>query len=187
MKNTFFATFIALLLLSVSVSAQNKKSDIKPIYQFKVKDITGQNFDFKELEGKKIMIVNTASKCGFTKQFTELQEIYETYKDQNFVIVGFPSNDFMNQDPGSNEEILEFCTTNFGVSFPMMSKIQVTGKKKANIYKYLTDKDLNGYESSKVNWNFQKYLINDKGYLEKVIGTKTAPDDDVIINWIEKE
>ena len=185
MKNIFFTTLIVSLLLSVSLGAQNKKSDVKPIYQFKVKDINGQSFDFKEIEGKKIMIVNTASKCGFTKQFKELQEVYETYKDQNFVIVGFPSNDFMNQDPGTNEEILEFCTTNFGVNFPMMSKINVTGKKKANIYKYLTDKDLNGYESTSVNWNFQKYLINELGYLEKVIGTKTSPDDDEIINWIE--
>jgi len=187
MKNTFFSTLIVLLILSVSLGAQDKKTDVKPIYQFKVKDINGQSFDFKEIEGKKIMIVNTASKCGFTKQFKELQEVYETYKDQNFVIVGFPSNDFMNQDPGTNEEILEFCTTNFGVSFPMMSKIVVTGKKKANIYKYLTEKDLNGYESSTVNWNFQKYLINEQGYLEKVIGTKTSPDDDEIINWIKGE
>lgn len=167
----------------MALYSQNVK-DVSPIYKFKVKDIEGNKFEFSSLEGK-IMIVNTASKCGFTPQFKELQEIYEKYKDQNFVIIGFPSNDFLNQDPGSNEEIYEFCSTNFNVAFPMMSKIKVTGKKKAKIYEYLTDKDLNGLESSKVKWNFQKYLIDENGYLVKVIGTKVKPNDDVIINWIE--
>ncbi len=167
-------------------SAAQHKEDIKSIYQFRVKDIEGNKFDFADLKGKKIMIVNTASKCGFTPQFEQLQEIYEKYKDNNFVIIGFPSNDFMNQDPGTNEEILEFCTLNYGVDFPMMTKIKVKGKRKAKIYKYLTDKNLNGYKSSKVKWNFQKYLINEEGYLEKVIGTSTSPDNDEIIKWIEE-
>ncbi|PLX08585.1 MAG: glutathione peroxidase [Marinilabiliales bacterium] len=182
MKTIFISLFTVIFAIT---SYAQSKEDIEPIYQFEVDDINGEKFDFSELEGKKIMIVNTASKCGFTPQFKELQELYDKYKDQNFIIIGFPSNDFMNQDPGTNEEILEFCTTNFGVEFPMMSKIKVTGKKKAKIYKYLTDKELNGYESSKVNWNFQKYLINEEGYLVKVIGTKTSPDDEEIINWIE--
>ncbi|MBN2778168.1 MAG: glutathione peroxidase [Bacteroidales bacterium] len=173
-----------VLFFSFSLSAQKEKTDIEPIYKYCVKDINGEKFHFKDLEGKKIMIVNTASKCGFTKQFKELQEVYDKYKDQNFVIVGFPSNDFMNQDPGTNEEILEFCSVNYGVNFPMMSKVKVTGKKKDKIYKYLTDKNLNGYESSSVKWNFQKYLIDENGYLVKVVGTKTSPDDEEIINWI---
>lgn len=182
MKKTI--SLIMILSLSILAFSQNYEN-IEPIYQFKVKDINGKKFNFEDFKGKKIMIVNTASRCGFTPQFKELQEIYDKYKDQNFVIVGFPSNDFMNQDPGTDEEILEFCTTTFGVEFPMMSKVKVKGKKKAKIYKYLTDKELNGFKSSKVNWNFQKYLINEEGYLVKVIGTKTSPDDDEIINWIE--
>ena len=99
--------------------------------------------------------------------------------------MGFPSNDFLNQDPGSDSEILEFCSVNYGVNFPMMSKIKLTGKKKHPIYKYLTDQKLNGLQSSNVNWNFQKYLIDENGYLVKVISTKTEPNDPEIINWIE--
>ena len=176
---------VILSLLTTLLMSQTENQEIKSIYQFKVEDINGNEFDFSSLQGKKIMIVNTASKCGFTKQFKELQEIYEKYSDQNFIIIGFPSNDFMNQDPGTNEEILNFCSTNYGVTFSMMSKIKVTGKKKAEIYKYLTDVNLNGFKSSSVKWNFQKYLINEEGFLEKVISTKTSPDDDEIINWIE--
>lgn len=184
MKNIIY--ILVLIILPISLISQ-EKNDIKPIYQFEVNDIDGNEFDFQTLEGKKIMIVNTASKCGYTKQFKELQEVYSRYKDQNFVIIGFPSNDFMNQDPGTNEEIYEFCSLNFGVTFPMMSKIEVTGKGKADIYKYLTDESLNGLESSKVKWNFQKYLIDENGYLVKVISTKIEPDDEQIINWIEGE
>ncbi len=178
-------SIIILCLIPVLAFSQQEKN-IKSIYQFKVKDIENQEFDFKSLKGKKIMIVNTASRCGYTPQFKELQNIYDKYKDQNFVIIGFPSNDFMNQDPGTNEEIYEFCSKNYGVNFPMMSKIKVTGKKKAEIYKYLTDENLNGLKSSKVKWNFQKYLINEEGYLVRVLGSKIKPDDKEIINWIEE-
>ena len=170
------------IVLPLTLIAQKKN---QPVYQFKVKDIYGENFDFSDLKGKKIMIVNTASKCGFTPQFAELQELFEKYKEENFVVIGFPTNDFMNQDPGTNDEILEFCQTNYGVDFPMMSKIIVTGKKKHPLYKYLTEKEYNGLEDSSVKWNFQKYLINEEGYLVKVLGTRTKPTDEEIINWIE--
>jgi glutathione peroxidase len=184
MKAIFITLIISLSSLVLFAQSEDQ-AEIKPIYDFKVKDINGDKFKFSELEGKKIMIVNTASRCGYTRQFKELQEVYDKYKDENFVIVGFPSNDFMNQDPGTNEEIYEFCTTNFGVTFPMMEKVKVKGKKQADIYEYLTTKELNGFEDSDVKWNFQKYLINEEGYLVKVIGTKVEPDDDEIINWIE--
>lgn|SRR5690554_3310354 len=155
------------------------------IYGFKVKDLSGADFDFATLKGKKIMIVNTASKCGLTPQYKDLQALYEKYKDQNFVIVGFPANDFLGQEPGTNEEIAEFCQLNYGVSFPMMSKISVKGSQMAPIYKFLTQKELNGFSDSDVEWNFQKYLINENGQLEKVIGPRINPTDKEITSWIE--
>ncbi len=182
---------LASMLIFTSLSGFGQKKDEKKeqnpksLYGYQVKDINGLDFNFESLRGKKIMIVNTASKCGFTKQFAALQEVYEKYKDQNFVIIGFPSNDFMNQDPGTDKEIMEFCSVNYGVTFPMMSKIKVTGKDKAPIYEFLTDEKLNGVMSSSVGWNFQKYLIDENGFLVKVINTKTEPDDPEIINWIE--
>lgn len=155
------------------------------IYGFKVKDLSENDFDFASLKGKKIMIVNTASKCGLTPQYKELQALYEKYKDQNFVIVGFPAYDFMSQEPGTNEEIAEFCEINYGVTFPMMSKISVKGKEMAPIYEFLTQESLNGFADSEVEWNFQKYLINDKGQLEKVVGPRITPMDQEIVSWIE--
>ncbi len=155
------------------------------IYDFKVKNLSGGEFDFSTLKGKKIMIVNTASKCGLTPQYEGLQEIYEKYKDQNFVIIGFPANDFMSQEPGSNEEIAEFCQINYGVTFPMMAKISVKGNEMAPIYKFLTQESLNGFADSKVEWNFQKYLLNENGQLEKIVGPRIVPTDKEITDWIE--
>lgn len=154
-------------------------------YDYSVTDIDGNIFSFQQLKGKKIMIVNVASKCGYTPQYEQLEAVYEKYKDKGFVIVGFPANNFMHQEPGTNEEIKEFCTLNYGVTFPMMAKISVKGKDMAPIYRWLTRKDLNGVEDSKVKWNFQKYLISREGKLEKVIPPKVKPDDPEIIQWIE--
>jgi len=157
------------------------------IYQFKVEDINGNQFDFSTLAGKKIMIVNTASKCGFTPQYKDLQMLYEKYKDKNFIIVGFPSNDFLWQEPGSNQDIAAFCQKNYGVTFPMMAKITVTGRKKHPLYKFLTEKSKNGLEDSKVKWNFQKYLIDNQGFLYKKFASSTNPMDKEITEWIENE
>ena len=159
--------------------------DTKPIYQFQVEDLYGESFDFSSLKGKKIMIVNTASKCGLTPQYEDLEKLYNEYKDKNFIIIGFPANDFMKQEPGSNEEIAEFCTKNYGVTFPMMSKISVKDDEMAIIYQYLTKKIQNGHSDSKVKWNFQKYLIGEEGFLEKVIDAVSKAYDEEIINWIE--
>lgn len=131
------------------------------------------------------MIVNVASKCGYTPQYEQLEAVYKKYKKNGFVIIGFPANNFMHQEPGTNDEIKDFCTLNYGVTFPMMSKISVKGKDMAPIYHWLTEKELNGVEDSKVKWNFQKYLISRKGKLEKVIPPKVKPDDPEIIRWIE--
>lgn len=160
----------------------------KSIYDFVVKDLHGNDFDFSKLKGKKVMIVNTASKCGLTPQYEQLQEIYDKYKDvQDFVIIGFPANNFLFQEPGSNKEIEEFCQLNYGVTFPMMEKIDVKGKKQAEIYQFLTNKKYNGYKDSKVKWNFQKYLIGREGSLEMVVSPKTKPNDPSVIAWITKK
>ena len=136
-------------------------------------------------KGKKIMVVNTASKCGLTPQYKGLQELYETYKDSGFMIVGFPSNDFMMQEPGNNEKIRTFCTEKYGVTFPMMSKVKVKGKEKHPVYEFLTRAEKNGVADSKVSWNFQKYLIDENGFLVKHISPKTKPMDEEIISWIK--
>jgi glutathione peroxidase len=155
------------------------------IYQFTVNDLQGNAFDFSSLKGKKIMVVNTASKCGLTPQYEDLQALHEKYKDDGLVIVGFPSNDFLWQEPGSSKEIAAFCTLNYGVTFPMMEKIKVKGSSKHSVYSFLTEKSKNGLQDSKVKWNFQKYLINRQGVLEKVIAPKTKPTDPEVIAWIE--
>ena len=131
------------------------------------------------------MIVNTASKCGLTPQFEQLEQLYKEYKDQNFVIIGFPTNDFMSQDPGSNKEIAEFCQLNYGVTFPMMSKIVVKGKEKHPLYQYLTEKSQNNIDNFDIEWNFQKFLINENGTIDKVISPRTLPNDQAIIDWIK--
>jgi len=157
------------------------------IYQFKVTDINGNEFDLSTLEGKKVMIVNTASQCGLTPQYEQLEEVYENYKDSNFVIIGFPANNFMGQEPGTDEEIASFCKKNYGVTFPMMSKIDVKGKDIHPLYKFLTEKEQNGLEDNEVKWNFQKYLIGEEGRLEKVISPRMLPNDSEVIDWIKKD
>lgn len=177
MKNILTLT---LLLTSSIIMAQT-------IYSYKVKTLEGADFDLASLKGKKVMIVNTASKCGLTPQYEGLEALYQHYKDSNFVIIGFPANNFMGQEPGTNEEIASFCQKNYGVSFPMMEKISVKGKDKHPLYKFLTEKDLNGLEENSVQWNFQKYLIGEDGKLDKVIGPRTSPNDSEILNWIRSK
>jgi glutathione peroxidase len=172
--------FSSFLIMSMMPAEQ------QTIYQFKVKDIDGKTFDFANLKGKKIMIVNTASKCGLTPQYEQLEALYDKYKNKNFVIVGFPANDFMSQEPGSDKEIAQFCQLNYGVSFPMMSKISVKGKDMHPVYHFLTEKAKNGLEDNKVEWNFQKYLIDEKGHLVRVVSPRILPNDQSIIAWIEK-
>jgi glutathione peroxidase len=155
------------------------------IYEFKAETIDGEQLDFSKFKGKKILIVNTASKCGLTPQYEDLEKLNKKYKNNGLVIIGFPSNNFMKQEPGSNEEISNFCTKNYGVTFQMMSKISVEGDDKHEIYQFLTQKDKNGVENSKVKWNFQKYLIDENGRLVKNISPNKSPFDNDIINWIE--
>ena len=177
MKNWILITLS--LIVMTGLQAQTS------FYSFTVNDIDGKPFSMEQLKGKKVMVVNVASKCGYTKQYEQLQQVFEQYGGEDFVIIGFPANNFLKQEPGTDEEIKTFCTTNYGVTFPMMSKISVKGKDQADIYKWLTSKELNGVEDSKVKWNFQKYLIGTDGQLEKVLPPGTEPDDQEIIDWIK--
>ena len=168
-------------------NCQNDNIMDQTIYQFKVKDIRGNTFDFENLRGKKIMIVNTASKCGLTGQYRGLQKLYDRFKDSGFVIVGFPANDFLWQEPGSDKEIAVFCENNYGVTFPMMSKTTVKGSEMHPLYQFLTQVRKNGLKSSTVSWNFQKYLIGQDGKLEKIITPRTSPMSEEVIDWVEEE
>lgn len=180
----FILSTLLLVLTFVQANAQNNKQMDNSIHQFTVTTIEGKSFDLSSLKGKKVMVVNTASKCGLTPQYKGLQALYEANKSKGFVIIGFPANNFMGQEPGSDEEIADFCERNYGVSFPMMSKISVKGNNQHEVYQFLTQKEKNGLKDSKVEWNFQKYLINKEGKLEKVISPKTNPQDQEILNWI---
>ncbi len=191
---------IVALMAVVTFSCKNQEDSIKnkavnvesiqentageDIYQFKVNDISGKEFDLASLKGKKVMIVNTASECGLTPQYEQLQALYDEFKGKNFVVIGFPANDFANQEPGTNADIATFCSKNYGVTFPMMEKISVKGESMHPLYQFLTSKAKNGIEENKVEWNFQKYLINEKGHLDKVLSPQTLPIDEVVINWI---
>ncbi|MDR2010482.1 MAG: glutathione peroxidase [Bacteroidales bacterium] len=169
------------LIISFAMVAQNSN-----FYDFIVKDINGDDFNLSELKGKKVMIVNVASKCGLTPQYEQLEELYRKYGDKDFVIIGFPANDFLEQEPGTDEEIKEFCTLNYGVTFPVMSKISVIGKDIHPLYKWLTQKSENGKENAEVKWNFQKFLIDENGNWVKSIPPRTSPTDEEIIMWIEE-
>lgn len=173
---------VTLLFMFMSFTAAQTKS----IYNYTVKDINGKDFNFSQLKGKKILIVNTASKCGFTPQYADLEKLYKEYKDKNLVIIGFPANDFMKQEPGTDADIKTFCSVNYGVTFPMMSKISVKGNDMAPVYKWLTQKELNGVKDSNVSWNFQKYLIDENGKLVDVIPPKEKPYSERILSWLNK-
>lgn len=155
------------------------------IHQFTVKDIAGKEFDFSQLKGKKLLVVNTASECGLTPQYEQLEELYNEFKKDNFAIVGFPANNFGAQEPGSNAEIASFCTRNYGVTFPMMEKISVKGDDMHAVYQFLTQKSNNGFADSEVEWNFQKYLLDEDGHLAKIIPPATLPIDESVIHWIK--
>ena len=157
----------------------------KSIYDFKVMALDSNTIDFSQFRGKKILIVNTASHCKFTPQYEALEQLYQKYKGR-LVIVGFPANNFFFEEPGSNEKIAEFCKVNYGVTFPMAGKISVKGRSMAPIYHWLTEQQYNGYKDSKVTWNFQKYLINERGQLVAVFSPNVTPDSPEVIKAIEK-
>ncbi|MDF2158053.1 glutathione peroxidase [Algoriphagus sp. CAU 1675] len=153
-------------------------------YNFKMKDLDGNEIDFSQFKGKKVLLVNVASKCGFTPQYEDLQKLHQEYGDK-IAVLGFPANNFGGQEPGSNDDIKEFCTANFGVTFPVFEKISVKGYDKHPLYRWLSDEKLNGWNNQEPTWNFCKYYVNEKGELMKFFPSTVSPMDDEIISLIK--
>lgn len=145
-------------------------------YDFTLKDLSGKPVKLKDYAGKTVVIINVASKCGFTPQYADWQKFHEKYGDK-IVVLGFPANDFMSQEPGSSEEIADFCEKNYGVTFRMFEKVKVTGNDKTPLYNWLSNKDLNGWNAQEPTWNFCKYLINKEGKLTHFFESKITPDN----------
>ncbi|HJY22067.1 MAG TPA: glutathione peroxidase [Hanamia sp.] len=181
MKKIFFAC-LSVALLSFIIPSSNT-STMKPetIYQFKVTSLDGGTIDFATFKGKKILVVNTASKCGFTPQYAELEKLYAGHS-KDLVIVGFPANNFGGQEPGNNDEIKTFCTKNYGVTFPMAAKVSVKGDDIAPIYKWLTSKSENGVMDADIKWNFTKFLLDENGVLIAKFDSKVKPLSEEILS-----
>jgi glutathione peroxidase len=162
-------------------------NETSSFYDFKVMDLMGNEFDFAALKGKRVLIVNTASKCGFTPQYKELQELYDTYNKAGFEIIGFPANNFASQEPGTSSEIAEFCERNYGVTFSMMDKISVKGKDMHPVYQWLTQKALNGQSDASVKWNFHKFLVDENGTWVASYGSTTSPTSDEIVKFAARK
>ena len=177
---TIITLWMSVCLFPCFLQAQNKT-----LHDFTVKTIDGAEFPLSAFKGKKVLIVNVASKCGLTPQYKDLQALYEKYKDRDFVIIGFPANNFGGQEPGTNEEIKAFCTLNYGVTFPMMQKISVKGDDMAPLYRWLTLKSENGKDDAEVTWNFQKFVIDENGRRVKSVAPKIVPLSQEIVSWIE--
>ena len=178
MKTVKSILSLLFFLIPVTMIAQSSE-----FYDFRVKTLEGEEFNFSTLKGKKVLIVNTASKCGYTPQYEDLQTLHEQY-GKNLVIIGFPANNFANQEPGTALEIRQFCTDKYEVTFPLMEKISVKGDDIHPLYKWLTSKSLNGVMDSEVKWNFQKYLIDENGKLVDVLYSKEKPGSEKVITWL---
>jgi glutathione peroxidase len=171
-----------LFIISLTFIAMAFTSSTKNLHSFTAKTIEGKPFDFASLKGKKVLIVNTASECGYTPQYKDLQSLYEKYSNRNFIIIGFPCNDFGGQEPGTGSEIKSFCKKNYGVTFQMMEKVSIASSP---VYNWLTKKTENGVLDAVVKWNFNKFLIDEKGNLVKYLPSSVKPMDSEITNWIE--
>jgi glutathione peroxidase len=173
-----------LTLVSVVLLSAFNLPDNGSIHSFKVKSIEGGTIDFSKFKGKKILVVNTASKCGYTPQYEALQKVYDEYKDK-LVIVGFPANNFGGQEPGSDSDIQEFCKARFGVKFPLASKVSVKGEDMAPIYQWLTSKAKNGVLDAEIKWNFNKFLLDENGKMIAYFPSKTTPDSEEILKFVK--
>ena len=177
---------ILIIFTFIVLTTMTNAQDTKTFYDFKATTIDGQPFDLSTLRGKKVLVVNVASKCGHTPQYADLEALYEKYSDRNFVIIGFPANNFLGQEPGTNAEIKEFCTSKYQVTFPMMAKISVKGKDIDPLYAWLTSKVQNGVLDAPVKWNFQKFMIGEQGQVVDFAAPGDKPFDEKIVKWIEK-
>ena len=178
--------YIILIFLFVitGLSEDNPQLEPQSFYDFHAQDIEGNIISMNDFKGKKVLVVNVASRCGYTPQYKGLQTLYETYHD-SLVVLGFPSNDFLWQEPGSNPEIKKFCQTNYGVTFPMFSKIHVKGRKQHPIYDWLSDSKLNGWNDDSPGWNFNKYLLDEKGAIIELYGADVEPLDTLITRHLQ--
>jgi glutathione peroxidase len=189
-KSLFSAGLLAVLTLFGSKKINSRpenymiKPDSKTLYEFKMNSIEGKEIDFSQYRGKKVLIVNVASECGFTPQYEGLEKLYETYKDK-LVVLGFPANNFGGQEPGSNEAIKSFCRDNYNVTFPMFEKISVIGSDQHPLYQWLTQKELNGWNDKPPTWNFCKYLIDETGNLIKFYPSAVEPMSDEITSQLK--
>jgi glutathione peroxidase len=183
MKNLFVICASLILISFVLPTSPASLIKAKSIYDFKVDGLSGGTIDFSTFKGKKILVVNTASKCGFTPQYEYLQKLYEQYKDK-LVIVGFPANNFGSQEPGTNDEIKAFCTKNYGVTFPMAAKVSVKGNDIAPIFKWLTNKSENGVLDAEIKWNFTKFLLDENGALIAKFDSNVSPMSDEIVKYL---
>ena len=182
------ALFFLITVVVNNLYGENIPQGSTPIenfYNLNAVSLSGDTLSMSDYKGKKILIVNVASKCGYTPQYKNLQNLYENYKDE-IVVLGFPSNDFLWQEPGSSDEIATFCNVNYGVSFPMFQKVKVRGGKKHPIYKWLSEKSKNGWNDKGPSWNFCKYILDEEGELIGRFGSKTLPDSEDIIKLIEQ-
>lgn len=181
MIQRFILICSVVFFCNASLNAQDMN-----FHDFTVQDITGEEVALSQFKGKKVLVVNTASQCGLTPQYKVLEELYQNYQSKGFVIVGFPANNFGAQEPGTNEEIAQFCEANYGVSFPMMAKISVKGDDQHALYQWLTQQAKNGVEDTEVAWNFQKYMIDEEGNYVGMVAPQESPASDQIIDWISK-
>ena len=193
MKKIFILVLSAVAFLQSCTNQKKEKTMVKSetmakpgsIYDFSVPGLEeGKTINFADFKGKKILIVNTASECGFTPQYGDLEKVAEQYKDK-VVVIGFPANNFGSQEPGTNKEISTFCTRNYGVTFPMASKVSVKGADIAPIFKYLTDKDLNGVKNTTILWNFTKFLVDENGHLVDSFISTTKPTSESITKYFK--
>ena len=183
--NKWLAAGLAMGWLGACACAQEGTS-MNSIYDFAMNDIDGREVPLSDYRGKVLLVVNVASKCGFTKQYAGLENLYKTYADRGLVVLGFPANNFMGQEPGTEAEIKSFCTLTYGVTFPMFAKISVKGKTIHPLYAFLTDEKLHPGSGGAISWNFNKFLIGRDGAVLAHYGSRTAPDDPELIAAIEQ-
>ena len=168
-------------------AAPIKESKMPGPLDFKMTGIDGKEVDLSKYKGKVVLFVNVASQCGYTKQYIGLQAIYEKYEKKGFVVIGVPANDFGSQEPGTNDEIVKFCSSKYNVTFPMLAKVAVKGKEKTPLYEFLTSKETNPNYGGEIGWNFEKFLVNKKGEVVGKFKSGIAPESDELIKAITAE
>ena len=187
LRSAICVLMVLVLGSSVAMANDDDKKKVPDALNFKMKTIGGKEVSLSKYKGKMVMFVNVASRCGFTRQYKQLQELHEKYGAKGLAIVGVPCNQFGRQEPGSEEEIQAFCKKNYGVEFDMMAKVDVNGKNQCGLYKYLTSLETDTIKKGKIRWNFEKFIVNKKGEVIARFGSRTSPDDQKIVAMIEKE